>query len=255
MTSAEREPALALAFAEPPNSLPDILTMSAHMTICPPAAAKHACFDKYQFDPRMRSLTKQFLKLGGIDFADFRSMHLSDGRTKHGVGHERRLDTPAFMLDANRRRAVIIRYLEFRVGLYALQEGTEEERVLRILDVAKREADSLASKLDRWCAEYVAARSAGDEQQEEALHKKITQADAELRVVRNLSLIPQMCALYYDQRLNSTLVGERLSLKDCTVRQIFRRMALLAAEMQAGSVERHTASYFRGKTKGGRHGN
>jgi hypothetical protein len=219
-----------------------------NITVCPPAASKHTCFDQYQFDPRMRTLTRSFIA-HGLGFDDFRSMQLSDGRTKHGVGHERRLDTPDFVLDANRRRAVIIRYLEFRVGLYALQEGTEEERVLRILDAAKREADSLAAKLDRWCAEYVAARSTGDEQQEASLHKKITQTDAELRVVRNLSMIPQMCALYYDQQLNSELVAAHLSLKSASVRQIFQRMRRLDAEMQAGAAVRRTASYFKGKKK------
>lgn len=220
-----------------------------NIVTCQPASAKNACFDTYQFDPRLRKLRYLLRPTGGgVGFEDLRGTHIE--RCKRGVDHERRLNTPAFMLDANRRRAVMLRYLELRTGLYALQEGTEEERALRILGVAKRKADVLAAKLDCWCAEYIAARSAGDEQQEAPLRKKITQADAELAVLRNLSMIPQMCALYYDQRLNSAIVAERLSLKPFTVRQIFRRLAKLDTEMQAGNVERHTGSYLKGKTKG-----
>lgn len=169
----------------------------------------------------------------GLSFGDYQSMSCSRQKIR-----ERRLETPAFMHDERRFRAVVIRYLEnkaYGAGKHparALRTGTEVERSLRLTVAMKKKAEHAETLLAMFATRYLAA---ADEAERKALQQRILEYDTAIRVYREPWVIPQICRAYYFERLESCVVADRFGFKAPWVRQTLRRLALLDAKMQDGT--------------------
>jgi hypothetical protein len=215
------------------------------LTICPPATARqYSHFDNMQFASR-RSQPVEAHYVGpnngengwastGISFGDYSSMQT--GKNKQtGVGRQRRLETPAYMLDEVRRRQVFIRFLELRAGLWTKQHGTEQERLARAEFKLKRGIPRLEALLDECALDYV---TNPDDAQRQRLQRRIEEYDTTIRVNRDPSIIPALARVYYFEQLDSVGVAQRFGLKSPQVRQILYRLAQLDAAIQAGADRR-----------------
>jgi len=219
------------------------------ITFCPPSPERpDTHFDRFAFGNRQPfAVESTFVgvnnapetngwKSNGLSFSDFRTM--STSRNKRGVGNDRRLATPAYMLDEKRFRAVTIRFLEMRVGLYKKQAGTEIERMQKVSVLLKKKVEMFLRRLDEHCARFVAST---DEAERKQLQRNIVEFDTQARIYREPWCIPQMAKAYYFERLKSVQVGERLGFKGPHVRQILLRLSKLDAQIQSGTDVRWQA--------------
>jgi hypothetical protein len=208
------------------------------VTLCPPSQPRSGLhFDKAQFSARRRLPVEAhyvgarngvngWVSASGISFDDYRNMTTMQRRT---VGRIRRLETPDFMKDERRFRAVVIRYLEIKAGFQTPQNGTEVERTLRFTVAMKTKAERAEQNLDKFAALYVAAT---DDAERERLQQLIQEYDASIRVYREPAVIPQICRAYYFERLDSCDVADRFGFKAPHVRKILQRLQRLDARMQ-----------------------
>jgi hypothetical protein len=212
-----------------------------NVTICPAVSDNPKLhFDKVQFaSSRSQPVEVHYVGLNngengwastGLSFGDYGHMQTQKrGRT------ERRLPTPAFMLDQARFTRVVIRFLENRVQLSGEPSGTEAERVQRLEPMLKRRAEQAMANLDRFCVMYVAAT---DDTERKRCQRRIEEFDTTIRICREPWIIPQMARAYYFEGLRSTAVGQRVGFKAPHVRQLLYRLSRLDAEMQSGRSRR-----------------
>jgi len=215
------------------------------ITICPPAPPHRGVqFDKAQFLHRAQPVEAHYVGAhrgingwtsNGLSFGDYASMQTSKQKILI-----RRLDTPDFMTDERRFRAVVIRYLELKAGGsngYKRPAGTETERTLRLSAALKKRAENNEKLLDMFAARYVATT---DEAERKRFQQRIIEYDTSVRICREPWVIPQICRAYYFERVNSKVVGERFGFKSPHIRQMIRRLALLDAQIQAGNDDKRS---------------
>jgi hypothetical protein len=179
----------------------------------------------------------------GLSFGDYNCMATGKNTRSSGrCGEMRSLPIPDFMLNEKRFRAVVVRFLEIRVGL-TQQSGTVEERMERLTPVLRRKAEWASSQLDKWCAKYV--KAIDDDAKRKYCQRHVEEYDTTVRVCRQPWVIPQMARIYYLEGLHSGAVGERVGFKATLVRQILHRLRALDAEMQAGIVRRGRGEWKR----------
>jgi hypothetical protein len=212
------------------------------LTICPPATTRqYSHFDNMQFASR-RSQPVEAHYVGpnngengwastGISFGDYGNMQ-TQAHKQTGVGRQRRLETPAYMLDEARRRRVFIRFLELRAGFYSKQQGTEQARLARAEFRLKQSIPRYEALLDECALDYV---TNPDDAQRRRLQRRIEEYDTTIRVNRDPSIIPTMARVYYFEQLDSVGVAQRFGLKSPQVRQILYRLTQLDAVIQAGT--------------------
>jgi len=175
-----------------------------------------------------------------ISFEDYQRMST---RTHTGP----RRPCPAFMLDPEKLRALIVRAVENRAGLRHPWPGTLTERLKRA------EAKLLATKarklavLDNLCKKYVAAKRAGEPcrklaQSIEGLDSTISTLD------RPAAIIGAVLFLSYRSGLDSVAVSQQLqgAVKPVTVRQILHRVKLLSQGMKPPRVYPHPSERVTG---------
>jgi len=199
------------------------------ITICPPAAAgniRDLKFDRYTATRRPFPVHAEYDGEGftskQLDFSDYARMSTQQ-RKQSG---ERRLPTPAFALDQNLLRAVLVRYLEKRAHLLKPQPGTERERMLRALAVIEKRRPMLESALKQMCAGYLELkRAGGDPARLKKLAEEIENFDTVLRLNTNVAgTLLRVIHLYYSVGLDSVGVGLELGLKPPHIRQILWRL-------------------------------
>jgi hypothetical protein len=224
---------------------------AAHITICPPSEHPHLHFDKYQTPQRRIDFPVSAHYVGpnagingwetknGLGFDDYSRMQTQERKGR--VGHERRLETPAYVLDEKKFRAVVLRYLE-RKALWCRSErieGTEVERAQRIAELSKLRAEREMQRLDAWSQEFVALRSATRTEESEKririIQQEINCCDTRIRILREPWVIPALVKAYYLEQLDSVGVASRFGLNSPNVRQILFRLSKLAAQMEAGT--------------------
>jgi len=214
------------------------------LTICPSAPERlNSHFDCVQFALHRSQQPVEARYVGpnngdngwsstGISYDDYSSMQ-TQKKTKRltGIGTQRRLDTPEYMQDAQRFRAVVIRYLELRAQART-DPGTEVERLQQLTILLKRQAKLAAANLDKFCAMYVVA---GNDAERRRCQRRIEEYDTAIRLYREPWIIPQMARAYYFEKVESAHVGLRFGFKAPHVRQILHRLKVLDEEMQVGS--------------------
>ncbi len=170
----------------------------------------------------------------GIDWIDYDRM----GYTQHKLNKGRRLETPAWVMNDNSLRAVIVRFVELRAGFKAAQPGTSAERLKR---AEARIAASLPSKdahLTRLCKEFVdLKRAGGDAEYIRKFAEEIENLDTVLCTTRNVAGIAlRLATLYWKQGYHSAECAAELHLKPPHCRMMLMRLCRVAARLGLGAA-------------------
>jgi transposase len=176
-------------------------------------------FDPHQFSGRHAYAVS---KDSHITFNDYSRM----STRQHLQSGERRLPTPAWALDDNLLKNLLVVFIEQRLGICNPQ-GTliERREFARQLAIADRPRH--AAKLDELNQRYVDEKKNGAPPERLAeLGSEIEGLDSYIRTTENggMDLVAAVCYLYHRCKLDSVGVGEELRIKPPHCRQILWRM-------------------------------
>jgi hypothetical protein len=178
-------------------------------------------FDRWQFENEFRA--RPVSRSSQISFDDYsRSMST---RTRKQV-YERRLPTPIWSLENSSLRALLVGYLENRVGIRKPQ-GTLLERRAAAEKRSKDQIPRLNERIDRLQLKYVAVKRKGRLKAKlRKLEQEIENLDTCVRMCRRggLDIVAAVVVLYYRCGLNSVEVGEEVRLRPPHVRMILFRL-------------------------------
>lgn len=222
-----------------------------------------AHFDDYQFATESLPIRVEYAGLGefrtnGIGFNEYYRMQTHTRK----LSKMRRLETPSWALNDSLLRKVLVHYLESRafsrkacaeinktfgadaalaresLDLRKVEDRLQYEKIetrfwLQRLQKAEaklvRRRPQLSAKMDRMCAEYVRAKNAGDVKRCEQLQNIIRGMDTQLRTT--VAHVIGMCTKYYRLGMDSFQIAEELELRSPQVRQVLRRLNLVAKQL------------------------
>ena len=222
---------------------------SPRLAICPPASAHYTePFDRYIFQSRPEPVHADYepeadvpssWHSNGIAFEDYRRMSVHHNKLS-GI---RRLETPAWALNNEMTRKVIVRYLEIQARPYRYAQkhpgpGTDAERMARACAKLQARKPNLIETMDRMCHEYVDVKShGGDAQRLQSLQCQIENIDTRLRLIdAGPAFLAGVIHYYYRAAFDSVGVSQAMDgkIKPVHIRQILRRLNSVAAKIAAG---------------------
>jgi hypothetical protein len=206
------------------------------VTICPPAAARNAFFDKphdsyfhRQHAVHLPDKTEDGNFANGLSFADCAFLQVKQ-RSENGDG-SRKKPTPDWVLDDRRLSSVTIRFLEIRATLLKPQPGTKRERLARACELLKTQTATKLIVLDRLCAEYCASKNPARRRE---LEIQIRNLDATIRLNAQPWLIGAVVKAYFRERLDGCQVAARFGFSPPHVRQLLHRLNSLEKRIRLG---------------------
>jgi hypothetical protein len=203
------------------------------ITYCPPAAARliekpQPAFGDHGRLPASSTFEgEDSWSTTGLSMADYHRMQT----VKKTVG--RRQATPEWANDNKRTREVICMFLENRafgkVQRAKLQGATFDERLARAATALKTKVPAMTKTLDSLCSRYVAAKNIGDDATAQTLESEIEGIDTSIRLYDGgPAFIAGIVYFYYRCRYKSGEIGSELGIKAPHVRQLLRRLNLVA---------------------------
>ena len=219
---------------------------SPRLAFCPPASAHYTePFDRYIFQHKHEQPVHAEFEDGaewrsnGIAYEDYSRMAIHSNKLS-GI---RRLETPAWALNNEMTRKVIVRYLEIQARPYRYAQqhpgpGTDRERLVRACAKLQARKPNLIETMDRLCHEYVDVKShGGDPQRLLSLQCQIENIDTRLRLIdAGPAFLAGAIHYYYRAAYDSVNVAHAMNgiIKPVHVRQILRRLNSVAAKIAAG---------------------
>lgn len=191
------------------------------------AAVSHLSFDRYQFEkaPQLveTSFTEDGFQTTGISWDDVHNgMHM----TKAGKPVQRRLQTPAWALNDELLREILLRFIEERALFRQPQTGTPAQRLLRAQARAAMHRAALIENITGLCHEYVAVKNDGrNPARLKELAIAIENIDTQLRFLVNAhKMALGVVYWYYRCGADSVETAAALNLKPPHVRMILWRL-------------------------------
>jgi hypothetical protein len=187
------------------------------ITICPPGAASNAKLDLHVGMRRAVPIKHARFDAEGnaesiaIDWTDFGRM----GYAGHKLNHGRKYETPDWVMDDLKLRAVTVRYVEVRAGFTKPKPGSDAERLKRAEARILAKLTQAETTLTRLCKEHLALkRAGGDAEYTRKLGTEIENLDTQLRVAKGIAGIAvRLATLYWKQGFTSVECAEELNLK------------------------------------------
>lgn len=205
------------------------------VTICPPGPERPSLHFGQQLSRGIYPISVDFRAGGeiespGISFNDYSGMQT----VLHKLNASRRIETPAWVLNDNDLRAVVVRYMEFRAHLLGPQPGTELERLQRAQKRLDDRRPRLIASLDGLCREYMALKNEnGDRARIKKLQEEIENLDTQLRFNENIAgKVLRVCHLYWRQGFNSVDTGSAVDCKPPHIRVLLMRLIQVWARIQ-----------------------
>lgn len=174
------------------------------------------------------------VKSTGVAFEDYSRMSTQF----HKLNYGRRYHAPAWALNDDDIRAVITRYMESRADFRYAQAGTDKERMERAQQKLKQKRPELVARLDRLCAQFVAAKHDGLAIRAEELAQKVEETDTQLVVLEDIhKRVAGIIYFYWRCGYNSVETGAELGLKPPHVRGILARLLVVAGKLHYAPPE------------------
>jgi len=156
----------------------------------------------------------------------------------HKLNVGRRYHAPAWALNDDDIRAVITRYMESRADFRYAQAGTDKERLERAQQKLKQKRPELVARLDRLCAQFVAAKNDGLSIRADELAQKVEETDTQLVVLEDIhKRVAGIIYFYWRCGYNSVETGAELGLKPPHVRGILGRLLVVAESLHYAPPE------------------
>lgn len=196
---------------------------SVAVTICPPAIARGAMFDKPTFRrAQVLPVHAPRAEDGGrcISFDDFSRMQTQF----HGRPRTRITQRPEWTENASATRRVLLCYMESRVcskSQIKQFRGNERERFVRVIAKLKQRADALRPAVDRLCEEFV---TCSDAARRKELTTSITAYDRRIQLAEKCDVFFNVVRDYYVLQMSSVEVAEQNGLSPWGVRAICHRL-------------------------------